>query len=906
MSAKWRRSLAFDDAFFPAWAWPFKALLRLFSSIPLAVVLLLLVSFYGVLASVPIGIVVLGLTQAFYGVTILVMIGLAWAVLVLPVRALIASRSARFLATILGSVFAIVLGSWLWYRYAWPVLHYDPATGAGVRFFADFIDRTKAITIRRLPGLEMSELEFYNWWPLRVILLMFVANMIIATLRRIEFNFKNIGVLTVHTGIVTIAIGSVYYNGLKKEGDTLLLAAQQNPADPTAPKPEAGPAVNAFYDATRVALYVNQMKAWGPNGLEQRVLSGIPRYNDYNLGAFQGRSILELSRRQRVWQTPRQEPALDIPAPDSNADLVDPDIKFRIVGYATYAESVEDWREVDTGEITGLREGFRFNPLRSIFLLSSRPDEKGVVNTDPVFSYILLPGTPARRVSVNDVLGIEYTLGPATGMSEERWRDLTEPMPADSQHAIVVEVPAATLAEKPIRRVLEIAPGVTHVVGGYTLTVEQITPEPPFPIVTETHKGATSSVAVIKVRPPTVDGKTGDSYTRYVYHRFPELNQDIMDAPKPDGRMDRRAADPSIRIAYLDASILQIYFDEPDPVTRKTRAVVRQPGGNVRVIDDLGAEGLLRDFVPDVSLRVDQRWGHAMKVDRPRPVPEEERDRRMIGTHDKAMLGVEVRIDPSVLSPELRSGTRAWSTVVWLPFSKFLGLGPESSRIVDLPDGRQVSLTFGRARHVFRDFALRLVDFKMIAYDHRGAPRDFESIVRVEPMTDGFSGYVHPCSLNAPLTAPFIWSDERPWIRNAAYRLISGLNPNQFKMSQAAWDEQGWRESQQLADSGMIPAPRARFTILQVGNNPGIHIIALGSVLMALGIPWAFYVKPYLVRREKRLIQEAVAKGEYIPRKAKAEPSVVVVRSKVSANAASNGELSEPKPAESVTTSPRE
>lgn len=895
MSAKWRRSLAFDDAFFPRWAWPLKALLRVFSSIPLAVVLLVLVAFYGVLASVPIGIVVLGLTQAFYGVTMLVMVALAWAVLVLPARGLIKSRGSRFFATIVGTLLSIVVGSWLWYTFAWPILHYDPATGGGVRFFADFIDRTKAITIRRLPGMEMSELEFYNWWPLRLILLLFVANMIVATLRRIEFNFKNIGVLTVHTGIVTIAIGSVYYNGLKREGDTILIAAQPNPADPKAPKADAGPAVNSFYDATRVALYVSQKREWGPGDLEQRVLSNVPRYNDYNLAAFQGRSILELSRRQRVWQTPNQEPALDLDVADSQSALIDPDIKFRVVGYASYAEPTEDWREVDPKDITSIREGFRFNPLRSVFLHSARPDSNGKVNPDPVFSYILLPGSPARRLSVNNVLGIEYTLGPSGGMSDERWADLSAPIPADAQHAIVVEIPGPTAADKPLRKVLEIAPGVTHTVGGYTLTVDQITPEPPFPIVTESHKGATSSVVVIKVKPPKLDGKDRDSYTRYVYHRFAELNQDILDTPKPDGRMNRRAADASIHIAYIDASIVQVYFDEiasSDAQSQpKTRAIVRQPGGSVRVFDSL-QDGELKDFVPDISLKVGQRWAHAMKVERPRPVPDDERDRRMIGTHDKAMLGVEVRIDPSVLPKDVRSGTRAWSTIVWLPFAKFLGVSGDLTKRLELPDGRELSLTFGRARHVFTDFALRLVDFKMIAYDHRGAPRDFESVVRVEPLREGFSGYVHACSLNEPLTAPFIWDDRRPWIRNAVYRLVGGLNPNQFKMSQAAWDEQGWRESQKLADAGMIPAPRARFTILQVGNNPGIHVIALGGVLMALGIPWAFYLKPYLVRREKRLIQEAIARGEYIPKKSKAEPNVVVVRSRAAADHA------EPKPAE--------
>ena len=209
---------------------------------------------------------------------------------------------------------------------------------------------------------------------------------------------------------------------------------------------------------------------------------------------------------------------------------------------------------------------------------------------------------------------------------------------------------------------------------------------------------------------------------------------------------------------------------------------------------------------------------------------------------------------------------------------------------IDLPDGRQIELTFGRLQHVFKDFAIRLVDFKMIAYDHRGAPRDFESIVRVEPAgidAPAFVPYEHPCSLNEPLTAPFLWTDSRPWAANAALRLSSGLNPNQFKMSQAAWDQEGWRESQKLADAGMLPAPRARFTILQVGNNPGIHIIALGGILMALGIPWAFYLKPYLVRREKRQIQELIAKGEYTPPSRKPAPTVVVVRKQPVSEAAS-------------------
>jgi hypothetical protein len=54
-----------------------------------------------------------------------------------------------------------------------------------------------------------------------------------------------------------------------------------------------------------------------------------------------------------------------------------------------------------------------------------------------------------------------------------------------------------------------------------------------------------------------------------------------------------------------------------------------------------------------------------------------------------------------------------------------------------------------------------------------------------------------------------------------------------------------------MADRGQVRRPFASFTILGVGNNPGIHIIALGGILMSVGIPWAFYVKPWILRRRR-------------------------------------------------------
>jgi hypothetical protein len=55
-----------------------------------------------------------------------------------------------------------------------------------------------------------------------------------------------------------------------------------------------------------------------------------------------------------------------------------------------------------------------------------------------------------------------------------------------------------------------------------------------------------------------------------------------------------------------------------------------------------------------------------------------------------------------------------------------------------------------------------------------------------------------------------------------------------------------------------------------VGNNPGIHVIAFGGILMGMGIPWAFYVKPWLVQREKKRLQQLVKEGKIKPRGAAA------------------------------------
>jgi predicted membrane channel-forming protein YqfA (hemolysin III family) len=316
MSKKWQRVKKWDAEHLIGPLAPVRWVLGALSSISLAVVLLVFVALYGALASVPIGLVALAPTYLVVALTALVAIVAGGGLLAGLVRMTVSDerRGLRFTLSVLLGLLGALGGYLAWQSFAWPAMQYNPETGEGLRFFASFVAAYDGTTLRRLPGFEMTELEFYSWWPLRVVLVLFVLNMMVATIRRIEFNFKNLGVLTVHTGIIVIALGSVYYQALKKEGDALLRAGV-----PTAlGEPTVGSPVRGFWDNTKVALWVAQRQFSGSPLWDERPLTDIPRYNDYNLVAAVPepvRETLEGGDRARVAGTlaqidpPRRPPA---------------------------------------------------------------------------------------------------------------------------------------------------------------------------------------------------------------------------------------------------------------------------------------------------------------------------------------------------------------------------------------------------------------------------------------------------------------------------------------------------------------------------------------------------------------------------------------------------------------------
>src|SRR3989304_8069139 len=72
---------------------------------------------------------------------------------------------------------------------------------------------------RQLPALEMTEFEWFHWWPFNFLIVLLCTTLIVVTVRRIPLRLVNGGVWMIHTGIITLCIGSFYYFGTKVEGD---------------------------------------------------------------------------------------------------------------------------------------------------------------------------------------------------------------------------------------------------------------------------------------------------------------------------------------------------------------------------------------------------------------------------------------------------------------------------------------------------------------------------------------------------------------------------------------------------------------------------------------------------------------------------------------------------------------
>ncbi len=141
----------------------------------------------------------------------------------------------------------------------------------------------------------------------------------------------------------------------------------------------------------------------------------------------------------------------------------------------------------------------------------------------------------------------------------------------------------------------------------------------------------------------------------------------------------------------------------------------------------------------------------------------------------------------------------------WVPFATYEHLA--SPQRVDLPGRRRLYLNFSRIR---RPLGARIFveQTEYLTYPGSVVPKDYRCEVRLDETKT-----VQVVSLNHPLQV-------------GAYQL-----------SQGSW-----------MPSGEVPQE----IVFIVTSRPGLRAIWLGCILIAAGFPYAFYVKPLILRRRAR------------------------------------------------------
>ncbi|MEM1213881.1 MAG: hypothetical protein AAGI68_16455 [Planctomycetota bacterium] len=772
MSAKYRRVKEADLAL-PA---PLRWLTRAFSSITLAVILLSIICVYGLFASVPIYMIGLGVGYAVIAACLVGPVGLG----LHAFRKRLAHHNSPW-------------PTWKWLALSLPLLaaagtltvwcsRHAKAWAADFEPFAEH----RATVIYRLPGIEMTELEFYSWWPMRLLLILFVINMVWATIRRIPFDLPRAGVLTIHSGIVIMALGSLLYGQFKLEGDMFLVRQDL-----------AGPGqsfTQYFYDRNDPALYLSLN---GQPATPIPLKGKLPRYNDYTLGE------------------------LDIPiheTPGFSQRYTDR-LRVSIVGFFAYAEmtakliDLSDTAAVRAGQTAGLAPGVRM--------------AVGDIHHAHGEAQTLLAGVPDRRVIAAGDAIVELL----PGLTPQRRRDLNETFLGP--HGLIVDIPATGF-----RQVYPITPGqtLTPEGTGYTLNIESIGPYQ-LPFVTDGYQNAQDTYTLVHI---TGNGK---DIRRHVFHRYPELHTDFLPADGENvGPMGQRqdAIDLDIRLTFIDDAVLTYRLIPVNNSADELQLMLRGKGlppttGPLQEskfpLPNVGETG--SDGMP--WMHITERADFALEGFQPQPVPKLARDPKEEGNFTHAVV-------PVVIEKLAADGKTVEARAERLLRYHTYPDSDQSPQAVNLPGLGELTLTLSRDRYEL-PFTISLQDFEMTPYPGSDQPRDFASdLLITEIGEDGSLG--RPRVLRTHMNNPIMFSPEH-----------APFHMGRIKISQVSWDpgdpEMSEAEKAMTNDRGRY-VNKHRFSVVGISNNVGVRIIALGAVLTFAGIPYAFYVKPWLLKRRAR------------------------------------------------------
>ncbi|MFN0135208.1 MAG: hypothetical protein ACKVS9_03725 [Phycisphaerae bacterium] len=696
-------------------------------------------------------------------------------------------------------------------------------------------------------ALELTEMEAFRHWLFVTLITLFATSLTLVTLRKIRWTVINLGVLTVHAGLLTFVVGSIWYFFKKHEGDVRLdsprielvtIGTQESrevakilaEKDQTwsATMPAFGGRVSiTVLETTQAGLQVAQKAK-----VRVSVGEAEPKVLELTLVEKPLEAISDRLAVRLIGSKPQEHfydeelPALwarPAEGPGRKHEIVPiRGLPLHVERYGDEGYTLRDTSgrpfvsrrpspELDLGFVkipTGWFEQWRLPiPLETPQL----PFDVAVTGYVPYTTQlepIAAPGgdklNPAANIQITfgrtSVTESLFALDPigATGRQmsvEYRWVSSIEERdallrPLAGQHELTVE-----LVNPPFRKTYSITQGQTIQLEGtsYELKIAEIIES--WPLMSPGFEDARSPVA-------RVDVKSGEkSYNRTVVQRFPALSQDIDEAGmrKKDGPYD-----PNLVLRYR---------------TTGSGSVLLVGGSNVP--HQLGV------FLPD---------GNVNKLDVTAGRPS------TLGS-GSSMLTIHVR-------DLIEKAERSALPIVVPPEARRPGLGRQASAIRVRLTGRGENAGWSKSTWVLHsDYP----DIEPVPMFIRvpGEPRPWELL---------YSRFPRP--LGATLAAKKMWVESYPGQRSAAAWQSDVL----FRADGASEVGETFTRTNETINIGEwtyfqsgAATDNWSFTILGVGNRHGILAMNLGWIMVTIGCLYAFYFKPILKKRQAAAALERAA-----------------------------------------------
>lgn len=706
--------------------------------------------------------------------------------------------------------------------------------------------------VRQHPWLEMTEFQWFHWWPFNLLVILFIVTMAVVTVRRIPFRTINAGVWMIHSGIIMMTLGSYYYFTTKIEGDAPVFRRRVTIQHPSMPEtvsllaaPGNSTVANIGPDAWRFSIqstnsewpilsdedkgktaYAVNVQVTPGTGepFVRQLLAGFPQYTEDVLPG-KGRAIKAIGSKL---VNDELSMSLDY----------DPQEYFHVMDtWALYVRKVgePEWSQ---------------RPIRGLPRYNDRVSSRDQVFTDPHSPIeprtldIAVPPAPGGDALAGASVHITGYLRHAR--FQRRWREGSRFNPV-LKLSLLADQSAPTeyelLALDPIRSVgaegnvqfiwlndiASLADLPRSAQATLRINVPEQNIELAVPLTAETVQGAgdeltpiegsdfsyrivtvhdnlaipgkAETVSIVMVDIQTPEGR----FTRMVANR-PEMTRDMSaDDSDPHAARNPEESDKRIVMTYEPSTPPILFAGHPGGI----QFILN--GHEGRVFERSLRVGDAVEVMSGVSLRVDGFWRNAEAEFKPFIVPPPQRDRNARETF--AMIRLEIDTGRDV---ETR----------WVPFNQYalpsdeyayrgrFAYLPERYR---LPDGTQVEVLFSREREPL-PAPVALDEFALDT--HIGGYSGMASTIR---------NYV----------SRLRFLENGKWSEPTAIAVNDPTEHGGFWYFQSMWDKPPNND----------PASGMNYTGLGVGNRHGVYVQLTGCVLSVIGMIFAFYVKPIVKRR---------------------------------------------------------